>query len=236
MTVCTDVHSLCLWLMCSLFPPTSWPVCRPASRWVPGQNTVSCPRLFKTLWYSSVSLLVPFWLISSNLLVSSNSWWILLSSNQLNILCLSRTEKARLNFFLLLMNGVRVVFTKTLAFSTLLTIRALLSWLLVEQHVCRETAEAVHWSASEWNQDEMRWIVHLRAAVVCAHFLKNAADSSFIKNSVIHYTVRKQLASKDRTHKKRNTNLTVQQQKCCINMKLYFLVLTFLDSTLTFDK
>ncbi|XP_078101280.1 uncharacterized protein trdc [Sander vitreus] len=35
-------------------------------------------------------------------------------------------EKARLNFYLLMMNGVRVVFTKTLAFNTILTIRALL--------------------------------------------------------------------------------------------------------------
>lgn len=35
-------------------------------------------------------------------------------------------EKAKLNFLLLLMNGVRVIFTKTLAFSTLLTLRALL--------------------------------------------------------------------------------------------------------------
>nr|XP_013876337.1 PREDICTED: uncharacterized protein LOC106526304 [Austrofundulus limnaeus] len=36
-------------------------------------------------------------------------------------------EKARLNFYLLLMNGVRVVFTKAVAFSTILTIRA---WIL----------------------------------------------------------------------------------------------------------
>ncbi|XP_035990829.1 uncharacterized protein LOC118562470 [Fundulus heteroclitus] len=35
-------------------------------------------------------------------------------------------EKAKLNFYLLLMNGVRVVFTKALAFSTVLTIRGLL--------------------------------------------------------------------------------------------------------------
>ncbi|XP_040911796.1 uncharacterized protein LOC121193520, partial [Toxotes jaculatrix] len=37
-----------------------------------------------------------------------------------------RPEKAKLNFYLLVMNGVRVVFTKALAFSTILTIRALL--------------------------------------------------------------------------------------------------------------
>ncbi|MEQ2237306.1 hypothetical protein ILYODFUR_021820, partial [Ilyodon furcidens] len=35
-------------------------------------------------------------------------------------------EKAKLNFYLLLMNGVRVVFTKALAFSTVLTIKGLL--------------------------------------------------------------------------------------------------------------
>ncbi|KAF1383160.1 hypothetical protein PFLUV_G00128420 [Perca fluviatilis] len=35
-------------------------------------------------------------------------------------------EKAKLNFYLLVMNGVRVVFTKTLAFNTILTIRAVL--------------------------------------------------------------------------------------------------------------
>ncbi|XP_054891576.1 Ig heavy chain Mem5-like [Poeciliopsis prolifica] len=35
-------------------------------------------------------------------------------------------EKAKLNFYLLLMNGVRVVFTKALAFSTVLTIRGLI--------------------------------------------------------------------------------------------------------------
>ncbi|PWA19248.1 hypothetical protein CCH79_00014546 [Gambusia affinis] len=35
-------------------------------------------------------------------------------------------KKAKLNFYLLLMNGVRVVFTKALAFSTVLTIRGLL--------------------------------------------------------------------------------------------------------------
>ncbi|XP_069575346.1 uncharacterized protein trdc isoform X1 [Brachyistius frenatus] len=34
-------------------------------------------------------------------------------------------ENAKLNFFLLVMNGVRVVFTKTLVFNTILTIRAL---------------------------------------------------------------------------------------------------------------
>ncbi|XP_071348607.1 uncharacterized protein [Trachinotus anak] len=37
-----------------------------------------------------------------------------------------RPEKARLNFYLLVMNGVRVLFTKTLAFNTILTIRAVL--------------------------------------------------------------------------------------------------------------
>ncbi|KAG7222904.1 hypothetical protein INR49_027222 [Caranx melampygus] len=35
-------------------------------------------------------------------------------------------EGARLNFYLLLLNSVRVVFTKTVAFSTMVTIRALL--------------------------------------------------------------------------------------------------------------
>ncbi|KAK2822906.1 hypothetical protein Q5P01_022971 [Channa striata] len=35
-------------------------------------------------------------------------------------------EQAKENHFLLLMNGIRVVFTKTLAFNTLLTIRSLL--------------------------------------------------------------------------------------------------------------
>ncbi|XP_070774772.1 uncharacterized protein trdc, partial [Enoplosus armatus] len=35
-------------------------------------------------------------------------------------------EKAKLNFYLLLMNGLRVVFTKALAFNTILTIRAAL--------------------------------------------------------------------------------------------------------------
>ncbi|TDH06378.1 hypothetical protein EPR50_G00132720 [Perca flavescens] len=35
-------------------------------------------------------------------------------------------EKAKLNFYLLVMNGVRVVFTKTLAFNTILTIRSVL--------------------------------------------------------------------------------------------------------------
>ncbi|KAM9349468.1 uncharacterized protein trdc [Symphorus nematophorus] len=36
-------------------------------------------------------------------------------------------EKAKLNFYLLMMNGIRVVFTKGLAFCTILTIRAVLS-------------------------------------------------------------------------------------------------------------
>lgn len=36
-------------------------------------------------------------------------------------------EKARLNFYLLMMNGIRVLFTKALAFSTIFTIRAVLS-------------------------------------------------------------------------------------------------------------
>ncbi|XP_056247585.1 uncharacterized protein LOC130178951 isoform X2 [Seriola aureovittata] len=35
-------------------------------------------------------------------------------------------EKAKLNFYLLQMNSVRVVFTKALAFNTILTIRAVL--------------------------------------------------------------------------------------------------------------
>ncbi|KAG7240201.1 hypothetical protein INR49_027208 [Caranx melampygus] len=35
-------------------------------------------------------------------------------------------EGARLNFYLLLLNSVRVVFTKTVAFSTMVTIRAML--------------------------------------------------------------------------------------------------------------
>ncbi|XP_041805683.1 uncharacterized protein LOC121615401 isoform X2 [Chelmon rostratus] len=37
-----------------------------------------------------------------------------------------RPEAAKLNFFLLVMNGVRVIFIKTLAFNTILTIRAVL--------------------------------------------------------------------------------------------------------------
>lgn len=56
----------------------------------------------------------------------------------------SRTENTRLNFLLLLMNGVRVVFTKTLAFSTILTIRAVLVW---------QTR-----GTEDWNQDEIRAI------------------------------------------------------------------------------
>lgn len=36
-------------------------------------------------------------------------------------------EKAKLNYYLMVMNGVRVVFTKTLAFNTILTIRAMLA-------------------------------------------------------------------------------------------------------------
>lgn len=35
-------------------------------------------------------------------------------------------KRAQLNFYLLLLNGVRLVFTKTLAFTTILTIRATL--------------------------------------------------------------------------------------------------------------
>ncbi|CAK6980776.1 uncharacterized protein LOC121193520%2C partial, partial [Scomber scombrus] len=48
------------------------------------------------------------------------------SANNDNLdLCVDfHPEKAKLNYFLLVMNGVRVVFTKTLAFNTLLTIRA----------------------------------------------------------------------------------------------------------------
>ncbi|XP_078028941.1 uncharacterized protein trdc isoform X1 [Epinephelus lanceolatus] len=38
----------------------------------------------------------------------------------------SSTERAKLNYFLLVMHAVRVVFTKTLAFNTILTIRAVL--------------------------------------------------------------------------------------------------------------
>ncbi|KAM7399981.1 hypothetical protein PAMA_004600 [Pampus argenteus] len=37
-----------------------------------------------------------------------------------------QTENAKLNFYLLVMNGVRVLLTKTVAFSTLLTLRAML--------------------------------------------------------------------------------------------------------------
>lgn len=50
------------------------------------------------------------------------------STNNYNLdLCKDvHPEKARLNFFLLVMNGVRVIFTKTVAFSTLLTIRAMM--------------------------------------------------------------------------------------------------------------
>lgn len=50
------------------------------------------------------------------------------STNNCNLdLCKDvHPEKARLNFFLLVMNGVRVIFTKTVAFSTLLTIRAVM--------------------------------------------------------------------------------------------------------------
>ncbi|KAM7379871.1 hypothetical protein PAMP_005388 [Pampus punctatissimus] len=50
------------------------------------------------------------------------------SSNNDNIdLCTDlHPENAKLNFYLLLMNGVRVLLTKTVAFSTLLTIRAML--------------------------------------------------------------------------------------------------------------
>ncbi|XP_042284178.1 uncharacterized protein LOC121908328 [Thunnus maccoyii] len=50
------------------------------------------------------------------------------STNNCNLdLCKDvHPEKARLNFFLLVMNGVRVIFTKTVAFSTLLTIRAMI--------------------------------------------------------------------------------------------------------------
>ncbi|XP_029381578.1 uncharacterized protein LOC115058366 [Echeneis naucrates] len=40
--------------------------------------------------------------------------------------CDNFPEGARLNFYLLLMNGIRLVFTKTLAFNTVLTIRAVL--------------------------------------------------------------------------------------------------------------
>ena len=43
-------------------------------------------------------------------------------------LFLCPAEKARLNFYLLVMNSVRVVFTKCLAFNTILTIRTMLFW------------------------------------------------------------------------------------------------------------
>ncbi|XP_074544222.1 uncharacterized protein trdc [Halichoeres trimaculatus] len=49
------------------------------------------------------------------------------SGNYIADLCADlHPENARLNFYLLLMNGIRVVFTKAVAFSTLLTIRAVL--------------------------------------------------------------------------------------------------------------
>lgn len=49
------------------------------------------------------------------------------SSNEADDHCTSiYPEKAKLNFFLLVMNGVRVLFTKTLAFNTILTIRGLI--------------------------------------------------------------------------------------------------------------
>ncbi|KAM7399980.1 hypothetical protein PAMA_004600 [Pampus argenteus] len=50
------------------------------------------------------------------------------SSNNDNIdLCTDvHPENAKLNFYLLVMNGVRVLLTKTVAFSTLLTLRAML--------------------------------------------------------------------------------------------------------------
>lgn len=46
--------------------------------------------------------------------------------SELTRLSLFCVEKAKLNFYLLVMNGVRVLFTKTLAFNTILTIRGLL--------------------------------------------------------------------------------------------------------------
>ncbi|KAM8727653.1 uncharacterized protein trdc [Acanthopagrus schlegelii] len=51
-----------------------------------------------------------------------------MSTNNENVdLCADlHPEKAKLNLYLLLMNGVRVVFTKVLAFSTIFTIRAVL--------------------------------------------------------------------------------------------------------------
>ncbi|XP_030606938.1 immunoglobulin kappa light chain-like [Archocentrus centrarchus] len=49
------------------------------------------------------------------------------SSNEADDHCTSiYPEKAKLNFYLLVMNGVRVLFTKTLAFNTILTIRGLI--------------------------------------------------------------------------------------------------------------
>lgn len=49
--------------------------------------------------------------------------------SELTRLSLFCAEKAKLNFYLLVMNGVRVLFTKTLAFNTILTIRGLLVWV-----------------------------------------------------------------------------------------------------------
>lgn len=51
------------------------------------------------------------------------------SSNNDNVgLCADlHPEKAKPNFYLLIMNGLRVLFTKSLAFSTILTIRAALT-------------------------------------------------------------------------------------------------------------
>ncbi|KAG8013735.1 hypothetical protein GBF38_015838 [Nibea albiflora] len=49
------------------------------------------------------------------------------SNNDIYDLCADLyPDKAKLNFYLLVMNSVRVVFTKALAFSTILTIRAVL--------------------------------------------------------------------------------------------------------------
>ncbi|XP_078028943.1 uncharacterized protein LOC144464975 [Epinephelus lanceolatus] len=48
-------------------------------------------------------------------------------NNEIIELCADiHPERAKLNYFLLVMNAVRVVFTKTLAFNTILTIRAVL--------------------------------------------------------------------------------------------------------------
>ncbi|XP_042371987.1 uncharacterized protein LOC121965946, partial [Plectropomus leopardus] len=48
-------------------------------------------------------------------------------NNEIIDLCADvHPDKSKVNFFLLVMNGVRVVFTKTLALNTLLTIRAVL--------------------------------------------------------------------------------------------------------------